>query len=78
MTAATMCMSEAGVSIGLMATGNEFISLRRLSMHRLSRRASVSFFHPSLFIHKEIALHRLPGLQTESIRAVASNAVCYE
>ncbi len=43
MTAATMCMSEAGVFIGLMATGNEFMSRRRSSMHRLHRRASVSF-----------------------------------
>ena len=50
MTAATMCMSEAGVFIGLMATGNEFISRRRSSMHRLRRRVSVSFSHPSLFI----------------------------
>ena len=52
MTAATMCMSEAGVFIGLMVTGNECISRRRSSIYRLRRQASLSFFPPSLFIPK--------------------------
>lgn len=47
MTAAAV--STAGVSIALMATGKEFMSRRRLSMHRLRHRVSASFFHLSLF-----------------------------
>ena len=77
MTATAMCM--AGLMAN-MATGNEFIiPRRRSSMHRLHRRASVSFSHPSLFVPKGIASRRLPSVQAELIwAAVASNAACYE
>jgi len=44
MTAITM--RHAGVMIGIMMTGNEVMSRRGSSMHRLHHRASVSFFHP--------------------------------
>ena len=43
MTATAMSITDA--IIGLMATGNGFMLRRRLSMHRLHRRASVSFYH---------------------------------
>ena len=44
-------MTTTAVIMGIMATGNEFIiPRRRSSMHRLHRRASVSFSPPSLFI----------------------------
>jgi len=47
-----------------MATGNELIIPRRgSSMHRLHRRASVSFSHPSIFITKGIATRRQPSVK---------------
>ena len=65
MTTTAMCM--AGVIIGLMATmatGNELIiPPRGSSMHRLHRRASVSFSHPSIFITKGIATRRQPSVK---------------
>ena len=62
MTATAMC--KAGVFISLMATGNEFMSRRGSSMHRLHRRVSVSFSHPFLFIiAKGIATPRQPGVK---------------
>jgi hypothetical protein len=48
-------MIEAGVRIGPMATGNESIHRRRSSFHRLDRRASTFFFHPSFFALEWIA-----------------------
>jgi hypothetical protein len=73
----------AGLMATTMVTGNEFIiPRRRSSMHRLDRRASVSFSPPSFLIPKRIkgiASRRLPSVQAELIwAAVASNAVCYE
>jgi len=46
MTATAMCMTGMHADI-MMATGNEFMS-RRVFMHRLHRRALVSFSHPSI------------------------------
>jgi len=40
-------MCEAGVCIGLMSTGKEFMPRRRSTMNRPHRRESVSFSHPS-------------------------------
>ena len=80
MTTTAMCM--AGVIIGLMATmatGNEFIiPPRGSSMHRLHRRESASFSHPSIFITKGIVMRRQPGVQAALIRAVASNAAHHQ
>jgi len=80
MTTTAMCM--AGVIIGLMATmatGNELIIPRRgSSMHRLHRRASVSFSHPSIFITKGNCYASAAQRQTESIWAAVSNAAYHQ
>ena len=64
MTAAGM--TTTGVIIGLMATGKDIMLRRRLSMHRLQRRASVSFCH---FTAKGIGSRRLPRVPSELIWA---------
>ena len=84
MTEAVTSIEDPGMTtaviMGIMATGSELIIPRlRSFMHRLRRRASASFSHPSLFVPKGIASRRLPSVQFELIRAaVASNAVCHE
>jgi hypothetical protein len=65
MTGIAMCSAgNRGGFTGLMATGSGFMFRRGssyhrgLSLHRLLRRASASFFLPSLFVHKGIVLRR--------------------
>ncbi len=73
MTAAAVC--NAGVMIGVMTTGDEFMSSRGSSMHRLHRRASVSFSHRFSFVPKRIASRRLPSVQAELIWAAVASQV---
>ncbi len=68
-------MKVAGACIALMATSERvLLPRRRLSMNRLHRRASVSFYHRLLFIPERIASCRQPGAQSEPLRAVESFA----